>query len=1145
MKKFTLLSLCAMLFTFSVFAQDPPVVNFEVVEKPLTLGDLPMTASGQEVWGDYNNDGLIDMFIAAGQGSPFSALYKNNGNGTFTEVVTDITKLTLASAVFFDYDNDGNLDLLTAGSTDGKATSPVTKLYHNSGAPDYKFVLNSTVALVAISSESGDNNTRLLEVVDYNNDGWMDVFMSGNAGSTWSVSGNSRVVALYKNNQGTFVLQDKAVDGTKNFVSMNGGGIHCGDINNDGLADMIVSGYVDGTIQTATDLYINKGDGTFSFLANSRTIFAGHTQGETFFADINNDGWMDIVEIGRDVNKAWAGFANMYLNNKDLTFTKKESSATGLIGGGAVVATGDINNDGKVDLAASGYGPSMTFFYNKGNNTFLASPVNPDKARARAGCINFVDFNKDGNLDFTVFGYRDGGDGTATNPTWPDYILKNNLGTGIIANKAPSAPLNVSAKNNGSDVVITWGKPTDDTTPVDAIRYNIYAKAKTGSKVFSYFPANISTGLLSANGVRPFISGTTITLKGMSTADYTFGVQAIDNGNMGSVFTTASVIVSGPAVVNWSIVEKPLTLGDLPMTASGQEIWGDYNNDGFIDMFIVAGQGNPFSALYKNNGNGTFTEVLTDVTMLTLSSAVFFDYDNDGNLDLLIAGSVDGTASATLTELYRNSGAPDYKLVLNDKADFLGISSESGDNNTRLLEAVDYNNDGWLDVFMSGNAGSAWSVSGNSRAVALYKNNQGTFVLQDKVVDGTKNFVSMNGGGIHCGDVNNDGFVDMIVSGYVDGTIQTVTDLYINKGNGTFTYYANSRTTFTGHTQGETFFADINNDGWMDIVEIGRDVNKGWAGFANLYINNKDLTFTKSESGVTGLLGGGAVVATGDINNDGKVDIAASGWGPNMTFFYNKGNNTFLASPIDPDKARARAGCINFVDFNKDGTLDFTVFGYRDGGAGTAENPTWPDYILKNNLGTGIAANKAPLAPLNVVAANSGTDVVLTWGKSTDDSTPADAIRYNVYAKAKTGTKVFTYFPSDIKTGLLSASGVRPFISGTTITLKGMSTANYTFGVQAVDNANLGSAFTVGTVTSSIILKKMDVSIYGRERMIIINNRQDTQLSYKVFTLNGQAVMAGVCDANGTSELSTSLRGIFLVQVSDKFSTRVEKVMVY
>ncbi|MBN1131847.1 MAG: T9SS type A sorting domain-containing protein [Bacteroidales bacterium] len=603
-----------------------------------------------------------------------------------------------------------------------------------------------------------------------------------------------------------------------------------------------------------------------------------------------------------------------------------------------------------------------------------------------------------------------------------------------------------------------------------------------------------------------------------------------------------------PKQVEFEIVANPLTEGSLPMTAGGQEIWGDYNNDGLIDMLIAAGQGTPFTGLYKNNGDGTFTEQLTDVTMYALATAVFFDYNNDGNLDLIVGGSVDGTNEAVLTELYENSGEPEYNLVLKEEVTFVGISTEAGgDNSSRMIETVDYDNDGWIDVFISGNAGAEWEVSGTSRVVALYKNNAGTFELQTTPVGGASNFVSMNGGGIHCGDVNNDGYTDMVVSGYVDGDIQSVTDLYLNDGNGGFTYFADSRTLFTGHVQGETFFADVNNDGNLDIVEVGRDVNNGWSHFANIFLNNGEATFQKIEAAENGLIGGQASVASGDINNDGLIDMVFSGWGPNTTLFYNDGDNTFTAVAISPDQARARGGCVTFTDFTKDNSLDFTIFGYRDGGDGTPENPTWPNYILENKLADGISANEAPSAPANFMATQEGENVILTWDLASDDTTPSDALRYNVFAAAKEGSSIFQFFPADTATGLLKASGERPLISGTTITLRGFNADSYIFGVQAVDNAKVGSEFSTLDITGieDRYNQLNGVTVHSYKDIIYLKNDLNNSISYKVISVNGQIVSHGTCEAYGSLQLRTTDKGVFMVQVSGVDGTSTRKVLLY
>jgi hypothetical protein len=579
--------------------------------------------------------------------------------------------------------------------------------------------------------------------------------------------------------------------------------------------------------------------------------------------------------------------------------------------------------------------------------------------------------------------------------------------------------------------------------------------------------------------------------------------------------------------------------GAFPMTASGTQIWGDYNNDGQLDMFISAGQGTGVTALFKNNGDLTFTEVTTDITILNWSAAVFFDYNNDGNLDLLIAGSVDGTNTAVLTELYENSGEPDYNFVLDENAIFPGISPESGDNGSRIIEVADYDLDGWTDVFINGNAGSTPEGYASSRVVGLYKNNQGTFEFQATPVNGTDNFTPMNGGSLHCGDINRDNYVDLIVSGYVDDA-GSVTMLYINDKEGGFTESA-ANSVFKGQMQGETAFADFNNDGWLDIVEFGRDVDNGWANFAELFINDQELGFTKVEN--SGLSGGQAVFGLGDINNDGFVDIAAAGWGTNTTFFYNKGDNTFTAAAIVPDSARARSGSLNLVDFTNDGNLDFSIFGYRDGGDGTPGNPMWPDFILENALGEGISSNEVPTAPANFTVTADGDSVVLTWDAATDDFTPEEALRYNVYANAKDGSNLYTFFPVDIETGFLKANGVRPLIQSTSIVLKGFNGYDYNFGVQAVDNQNAGGPFAEYIPTLINNSKTVDADVYGIGDKIRILNHQGSQISYEIYNISGITVKRGICPSGNIVEQAFK-KGIYLIQLSDGKTSKVEKVVL-
>jgi len=132
----------------------------------------------------------------------------------------------------------------------------------------------------------------------------------------------------------------------------------------------------------------------------------------------------------------------------------------------------------------------------------------------------------------------------------------------------------------------------------------------------------------------------------------------------------------------------------------GEVSWGDFNNDGYLDLFQIS---NNVFALYMNNGDETFTNVASTKLPASIpihggvqqSMALFMDYNNDGNLDLVISGN-DG--STTQTTLSKNSGAPDYTFNVDTYNSLLG---DDGDSH-KFLSAVYCNNDGWVDLFMEG-----------------------------------------------------------------------------------------------------------------------------------------------------------------------------------------------------------------------------------------------------------------------------------------------------------------------------------------------------------------------------------------------------------------------------------------------------------
>jgi len=147
--------------------------------------------------------------------------------------------------------------------------------------------------------------------------------------------------------------------------------------------------------------------------------------------------------------------------------------------------------------------------------------------------------------------------------------------------------------------------------------------------------------------------------------------------------------------------------GLIPSLDAQGGAWGDYDNDGDLDLYVTMGAGNQTAQgiLYQNNGDGTFTDVTTQSGVINISGAVgvdWGDYDNDGYLDLYIVNSVPGYTQPN--RLFRNNGDGTFTDVA--LAARVGAKTTGGRGSDGTF--VDFNNDGFLDLFVCNGEGSSY-----------------------------------------------------------------------------------------------------------------------------------------------------------------------------------------------------------------------------------------------------------------------------------------------------------------------------------------------------------------------------------------------------------------------------------------------------
>lgn len=773
-----------------VFRQVAPF-KFEDISATAHAPGGPTWKTGATL-ADYDNDGDLDIYVCQFRGP--NLLYQNNGKGVFTEVAKAAgVDLISGSAVgnFVDYDRDGDLDLFVVTNLMDATVSP-------DGEPDHLYRNNGNGTFTEVTAKAGISDERArghsATWFDYNNDGWDDLFIAndfnqpdhlyrnnGDGTFTDTTSQALSHLAWYAmgsdfgdiNNDGLFDFIVADMAGTTHYKSK----VTMGDMG--GLVD-----YMDGleTPQYMKNaVYLNSGTDRFFEVAKMTGLSSTDWTWSLRFEDLDNDGWVDLhvtngmvrsfinsdlvdrarkMESEQDIIQMMKNSPVLkethltFRNDHNLKF-KKVQADWGLDESGVAFgsALADLDHDGDLDLVYVNYDSGLSVFRNdcpKGNSLEVAL-VGANSNRHGVGA-KVIATTAQGTQVREIAVAR----GALSSSEGVAHIgLGDESAVASLEVRWPSGQVQKFEKvAAGQRYVIKEG--TTSTKPSLAI-------ASREPKQGLFRDGSAASGLDFVNRERPFndmnrqsLLPNRMNTLGGGLAQGDVNGDRIDDIIFAGAAGNPSALYLGKAGGGFHRVKEFQAWMAWPECEAMAPLLFDADGDGDLDLLLTSGSveadlGSDLykSHLYLNNGYGVFAEATAPHALPAFSAAAASaaDLDHDGDLDVFIGGRVvPGEYPST----------PPSVLLENRKGLLVDVTSEKAPALADLGMVTsglwtDVDGDGWVDLL----------VTGEWMGLRLFHNNEGHLVETTEAagLTGTRGWWDS----LVAADVNDDGAMDYVV----------------------------------------------------------------------------------------------------------------------------------------------------------------------------------------------------------------------------------------------------------------------------------------------------------------------------------------------------------------------------------------------